>query len=90
MWGKHDEIRELLKGSIEILNVPDLGKDDLVASAELVLIPAAKGVIDMIGKEEEILFPMAMDALGETDWYQIRKQSVEIGSAFTIRPRMDS
>jgi uncharacterized protein len=79
MWGKHDEIRELLKGSIEILNVPDLGKDDLVASAELVLIPAAKGVIDMIVKEEEILFPMAMDALGETDWYQIRKQSVEIG-----------
>ncbi len=79
MWGKHDEIRELLKGSIEILNLPDLGKDDLVASAELVLIPAAKGVIDMIVKEEEILFPMAMDALGETDWYQIRKQSVEIG-----------
>jgi uncharacterized protein len=79
MWGKHDEIRELLKGSIEILNVPDLGKDDLVASAELVLIPAAKGVIDMIVKEEEILFPMSMDALGETDWYQIRKQSVEIG-----------
>jgi uncharacterized protein len=79
MWGKHDEVRELLKGSIDILHVPDLGKDDLVASAELVLIPAAKGVIDMTVKEEEILFPMAMDALGETDWYQIRKQSVEIG-----------
>jgi uncharacterized protein len=79
MWGKHDEVRELLKGSIDILHVPDLGKDDIVASAELVLIPAAKGVIDMTVKEEEILFPMAMDALGETDWYQIRKQSVEIG-----------
>jgi len=79
MWGKHDEIRELLKGSIEILNVPGLGKDDLIASAGLVLIPAARGVIDMTVKEEEILFPMSMDALGETDWYQIRKQSVEIG-----------
>jgi len=79
MWGKHDEIRELLKGSIEILHTPDLTKDDLMASAELVLIPAAKGVVEMTVKEEEILFPMAMDSLSDGDWYQIRKQSVEIG-----------
>lgn len=79
MWGKHDEIRELLKGSIEVLNTPELTKDDLIASAELVLQPAAKGVVDMTMKEEEILFPMAMDALADSDWYQIRKQSVEIG-----------
>ncbi len=79
MWGKHDEIRELLKGSIEILNTPDLTKEDLIVSAELVLIPATKGVTDMTVKEEEILFPMAMDALSDSDWYQIRKQSVEIG-----------
>lgn len=79
MWGKHDEIRELLKGSIEILHTPDLTKDDLIASSELVLIPAARGVVEMTVKEEEILFPMAMDALADGDWYQIRKQSVEIG-----------
>jgi len=79
MWGKHDEIRELLKGSIEILHTPDLSKDDLIASSELVLIPAAKGVVEMTVKEEEILFPMAMDSLSDGDWYQIRKQSVEIG-----------
>jgi DUF438 domain-containing protein len=79
MWGKHDEIRELLKGSIEILHTPELSKDDLIATAELVLIPAAKGVVEMTVKEEEILFPMAMDSLSDSDWYQIRKQSVEIG-----------
>jgi DUF438 domain-containing protein len=79
MWGKHDEIRELLKGSIEILHTPDLSKEDLISSAELVLIPAAKGVTEMTVKEEEILFPMAMDALADGDWYQVRKQSVEIG-----------
>ncbi len=79
MWGKHDEIRDLLKGSIEILNTPDVSKDDLIVSAELVLMPAAKQVLDMTVKEEEILFPMAMDALSDADWYQIRKQSVEIG-----------
>src|SRR5690606_17800556 len=65
--------------SIEILHTPDLTKDDLIASAELVLIPAAKGVVEMTVKEEEILFPMAMDSLADGDWYQIRKQSVEIG-----------
>lgn len=79
MWGKHDEIRELLNGSIEILNTPDLAREDLIASAELVLQPAVKQVVDMTGKEEEILLPMAMDALSDADWYQIRKQSVEIG-----------
>ncbi|MBW6534940.1 MAG: DUF438 domain-containing protein [Mariniphaga sp.] len=79
MWGKHDEIRELLKGSIEILHTPDLTKDDLIASAEIVLIPAARGVAEMTVKEEEILFPMAMDSLSDGDWYQIRKQSMEIG-----------
>jgi len=79
MWGKHDEIRELLKGSIEILHTPDLTKEDLIASAEIVLIPAARGVVEMTVKEEEILFPMSMDSLSDSDWYQIRKQSVEIG-----------
>ncbi len=79
MWGKHDEIRELLKGSIEILNSPGLTKDDLTASSQIILEPAAKGVIDMTIKEEEILFPMAMDSLSDNDWYQIHKQSIEIG-----------
>lgn len=79
MWGKHDEIRELLNGSIEILNTPGITKDDLIASAELVLHPAVKQVADMTVKEEEILLPMAMDALSDGDWYQIRKQSLEIG-----------
>ncbi|MEN8117158.1 MAG: DUF438 domain-containing protein [Bacteroidota bacterium] len=79
MWGKHDEIRELLKGSIEILNIPDLKKDDLLISSEIILELALKGIVDMVLKEEEILFPMLMDALSEEDWYEIQKQSLEIG-----------
>ena len=61
MWGKHDEIRELLHGSIDILNTPDITPDDLAVSADLILKPAAGQVIDMTIKEEEILLPMAMD-----------------------------
>ncbi len=79
MWGKHDEIRDLLKGSLEVLKTPGITKEELLASTEIVLQPAIEGVADMIVKEEEILFPMLMDALTDADWYEIQKQSLEIG-----------
>lgn len=79
MWGKHDEIRDLVKGSLEILAMPDLNMEDLRASAEIVLLPALKGIFEMTIKEEEILFPMLMDTLTDGDWYEIQKQSIEIG-----------
>ena len=79
MWGKHDEIRELIKGSIELLQTPSITKEELIASSEIVLSPGIKGVVDMTKKEEEILFPMALDKLTESDWYEISKQSLQIG-----------
>ncbi|MDD4373679.1 MAG: DUF438 domain-containing protein [Bacteroidales bacterium] len=79
MWGKHDEIREQIKGAIELLQTEDITPDDLQAAAEIVLIPALFGVEDMIIKEEEFLFPMSLDKLTDIDWYEIAKQSIEIG-----------
>ena len=79
MWGKHDEIREQLKGSIEILQIDDLSSEDLEASSEIILLPALKGVYEMTIKEEDILFPMMIDNLSEADWYEIQQQSLEIG-----------
>jgi len=79
MWGKHDEIRDLLKGSLEVLKTPGITREELLASSEIVLLPAVKGVADMIVKEEEILFPMLMDALSDGDWYEIQRQSLEFG-----------
>jgi len=79
MWGKQDEIRDLIKGSIELLQTPSITREELVASSELILFPAIKGVVDMTKKEEEILFPMALDKLTESDWYEISKQSLQIG-----------
>ena len=43
------------------------------------LRPAIKAVADMIMKEEEILFPMTMDKLTEENWYDIYRQTNEIG-----------
>jgi DUF438 domain-containing protein len=79
MWGKHDEIRELIKGGIELLRSGEIAREELVAAAEIVLLPAAKGVKEMTTKEEEILLPMALDTLTEADWYAVQKQSLEIG-----------
>jgi DUF438 domain-containing protein len=87
MWGKHDEIRDLLKGSLEVLKTPGITKEELLASAEIVLQPAVKGVADMIVKEEEILLPMLMDALSDADWYEIQKQSLEFGYCLYDPPK---
>ena len=79
MWGKQDEIREQIKGSIDMLQVETMTPEEFKAAAEMVLKPAAKGAWDMITKEEEILFPMALDAITEAQWYEISQQSIEIG-----------
>ncbi|MCW3789304.1 DUF438 domain-containing protein [Plebeiibacterium sediminum] len=79
MWGKHDEIREQLKGCIEVLNTKDITKTDLVDSLDLLFFPTLQAVIDMVQKEEEILFPMSMDVLTTEDWWSIHKQTLEFG-----------
>lgn len=79
MWGKHDEIRGQIKGAIELLKTDGITAEELLASAEIVLVPAVNGVVDMTTKEEEILLPMSLDKLSEDDWYEIDRQSLEIG-----------
>jgi len=80
MWGKHDEIRELLKGAREALEAAaGSSGEELAAVADMLLLPAARAVDDMVMKEEQILFPMCMDQLTELEWYEIHRQTPEIG-----------
>jgi len=82
MWGKHDEIREQLKGCITLLKEPELKKDDLLDSLDLLFYPVIKALDDMVTKEEEILYPMAMDVITEEEWWNIHQQTLEFG--FTL------
>ncbi len=82
MWGKHDEIREQLKGCIALLKEPELSKNDLLESLDLIFYPVVKALDDMVQKEEEILFPMAMDVITEEEWWNIHQQTLEFG--FTL------
>ncbi|MBP8790253.1 MAG: DUF438 domain-containing protein [Breznakibacter sp.] len=79
MWGKHDEIREQLKGCLEVLQTKDLTKGDLTAALDLLFYPTLQALTDMVQKEEEILFPMSMDVLTTDDWWSIHKQTLEFG-----------
>jgi len=80
MWGKHDETRGLLKTAIEVFEgVQSINAAEAKSVLDLLLRPAATAVDDMIYKEEQILFPMSLDEITESEWYQIYRQSTEIG-----------
>ena len=87
MWGKHDEIRDLIKGSIEVLRTDNITAEDLSVSADIIFKPALTGVEDMTGKEEEILLPMSLDKLTEENWAEISRQSIEIGFCLYDPPK---
>jgi DUF438 domain-containing protein len=80
MWGKHDEARELLKGAVEMFAAAgQIVAGEAQAAIDLVVKPASSAVDSMIYKEEEILFPMCLDKLTDKEWYEIYRQSTEIG-----------
>lgn len=80
MWGKHDEVREVLKSAVEGLNAwREMDVDEARSFADLVLKPVAMAIDEMIYKEEEILFPMCLKTLTEKEWYEIYQGSLDIG-----------
>ncbi|NLX64333.1 MAG: DUF438 domain-containing protein [Clostridiaceae bacterium] len=82
MWGVDDEIRQELKEVIEILKSDSFEKDQLVVKAE----SALNRVKEMIFKEENILFPLAIDTLSEDEWLKIQQESKEFGFTL-IKPK---
>jgi hypothetical protein len=80
MWGKDDEIRELLKGCFEGLETKDeINPEEAEMLVQMVLLPTLKAMEDMVTKEEEILLPMSLDKLTDMEWYQIQKDTPQIG-----------
>jgi uncharacterized protein len=80
MWGKHDEVRGMLKAAIEALGSTEtFTREELGSVIDLVLQPAVDGILGMIMKEEEILLPMCMDKLTDQEWYAVYEQTMEFG-----------
>ena len=75
MWGVDDEIRAAIKEVKAILQGYNGDREQIFTKAS----EAANRVIEMIFKEENILFPMVMDTLSEDEWLIIESESDEIG-----------
>jgi hypothetical protein len=80
MWGVDDEIRALIKGLKLSLTNYDGNKEEIIDKFN----KATKEVKEMIFKEENILFPMALETLTEDEWISIYLDSDGIG--YTIVP----
>lgn len=79
MWGKDNEIRELIKKAIE-----NVDKEDF---RENYLEPMLSEIEGMIFKEENILFPTCLEKLHSEDWTNIFKESAQVGYVFIEPPK---
>jgi len=79
MWGKDDEVRELLRALGAALEQPDATVGEWRIVSPAVAIPALAAIGEMIFKEEKILLPMSLDALTDTEWGEIWAQSPQFG-----------
>jgi uncharacterized protein len=75
MWAIHDDIRDLLKQAREAL------AEDEASLAVSTAQAVAKMADDMVTKEEQVLYPMAIDTLTDEEWRDIRAGEDEIGYA---------
>ena len=79
MWGKHDELRVFLNDSIRDLETSISTVNQLQSIINKNLNRTLELIDGMIMKEEEILFPMAMDTLTQEEWYKIYSETIEFG-----------
>lgn len=79
MWGVDDEIRVDIKEIRGMLQGHSVNREELVQKAKETL----DRVKEMIFKEENILFPMAIDTLTQDEWISIMNESDEIGFCLT-------
>ncbi len=81
MWGKDNEIRDLLKQAKEGIE-SIVEQDDIGEYVKVSLNPLLEEVSGMIFKEENILFPTALEKLSASDWLEILRESDEVGYVF--------
>ena len=76
MWSHDDEIKALLK---EVKKMAAAYRPDMKTQLEEKLEILCTKIMDMITKEEKVLFPTALKVLTEDEWYRIMEDSAEIG-----------
>lgn len=76
MWAKDDEIRDMYKETLALIEqLPDIAIDEVRQSYEAFEYEFS----EMIFKEEAILINILLEALTPADWYQIAQESDTYG-----------
>jgi DUF438 domain-containing protein len=78
MWGKDDQIRELLKDLSVALREADTTVAEWKLLAATTGAAAANSVHEMIYKEEQILFPICLERFTADDWAEIGRAHGEV------------
>jgi PAS domain S-box-containing protein len=86
MWGKDNEVRDLLNNAISsVEDIKDIKALKLYSKNSL--NPLIEEVTGMIFKEENILFPTCLEKLSTNDWVEILKESDKVGYVFVEKPK---
>jgi hypothetical protein len=83
MWGIHDEVRALWKELAELLESgPGDAPERFKTRVNEVFEPLANEIREMFYKEENILYPTALEKLSGDEWWEIRVQSADLGYCY--------
>ena len=80
MWKIDDFIRDAIKEAKQKLTAYNGGKQAVIENVNYII----QEVRDMIYREENILFPMALSHFTEDEWVKIANESDEIGFCLTV------
>ena len=86
MWGKDDQIRDLLKDLATALRQGGVTVAELKLLAATTGVAAASALKEMIYKEEQILFPMCLEKFTAAEWAEIWASSPRYGWCL-VEPR---
>jgi uncharacterized protein len=79
MWGVDDEIRSAIKEIKALLQGYSGNKEEVINKTESLL----ERILEMVFKEENILFPMVLETLTEDEWIVVYEGSDDIGYCLT-------
>jgi DUF438 domain-containing protein len=83
MWAIHDDVRAGWKALTEVLSSgPGDDVDGFRARIDEVFEPLSTAIREMFYKEENILYPTALEKLSEEEWLAIRTQELELGYCY--------
>jgi DUF438 domain-containing protein len=85
MWAIHDDVRAGWKALDNLLGVDPGDLTTFNARIDEIFAPLDTAMREMFYKEENILFPTALEMLNDKEWTAIHKQEPEVGYCY-VRP----